>query len=263
MTRGSGSSGSPALPRLADLTLGIVLALALAGGCSRSGSSPPPAPTRSSRSSSASYQATATTSAISAPTRWSILIRETLTRPGRDQGPGDGQPSSRRAWPARCWSTTPQLASFTPAKAGSKPAYGGWNSPCGQLMQHQPVQVVYGPGTFLNRAVAAVNTAGRTLDDRRADRDHEPPRPGAYRLATSRGIEQGAGPAGRDRGRRSSQHQQQIQQLEQLDLQLGHHRHAVDRRPAVHPRRSCSTRRAASTSPRRGSPTCSRPPTRR
>src|SRR2546421_7998919 len=35
--------------------------------------------------------------------------------------------------------------------------YGGWSSPCGRLMKTKPVQVVYGPGTFLNRAVKAVN----------------------------------------------------------------------------------------------------------
>ncbi|HZU39627.1 MAG TPA: MMPL family transporter [Solirubrobacteraceae bacterium] len=52
-----------------------------------------------------------------------------------------------------------KLYSFTPAAAGTQPPYGGWSSPCGQLMRMRAVQVVYGPGTFLNRAVAAVNTA--------------------------------------------------------------------------------------------------------
>ena len=51
-----------------------------------------------------------------------------------------------------------QLQAFTPAPAGSQTPYGGWGSPCGKLMKAQPAQVVYGPGTFLNRAVAAVNT---------------------------------------------------------------------------------------------------------
>ena len=52
----------------------------------------------------------------------------------------------------------PQLEAFTPAPAGSATPYGGWGSPCGKLMKARPAQVVYGPGTFLNRAVAAVNT---------------------------------------------------------------------------------------------------------
>ena len=51
-----------------------------------------------------------------------------------------------------------QLHAFTPAPAGSAAPYGGWSSPCGKLMRAKPVQVVYGPGTFLNHAVAAVNT---------------------------------------------------------------------------------------------------------
>jgi hypothetical protein len=45
---------------------------------------------------------------------------------------------------------------FTPAKPGSEPPYGGWASPCGHLMKSKPVQVVYGPATFLNQAVVAV-----------------------------------------------------------------------------------------------------------
>jgi uncharacterized protein len=50
-----------------------------------------------------------------------------------------------------------QLQAFTPAPPGTQAPYGGWNSPCGKLMKARPAQVVYGPGTFLNRAVAAVN----------------------------------------------------------------------------------------------------------
>jgi uncharacterized protein len=50
-----------------------------------------------------------------------------------------------------------QLQAFTPAPPGTQTPYGGWSSPCGGLMKARPAQVVYGPGTFLNRAVAAVN----------------------------------------------------------------------------------------------------------
>src|SRR6202012_3775146 len=45
---------------------------------------------------------------------------------------------------------------FTTAPA-SQPPYGGWHSPCGKLRKAKAVEVVYGPGTFLNRAVAAVD----------------------------------------------------------------------------------------------------------
>ncbi len=50
-----------------------------------------------------------------------------------------------------------QLGAYTPAPAGSSTAYGGRSSPCGRLMAAKPVQAVYGPGTFLNQAVTAVN----------------------------------------------------------------------------------------------------------
>src|SRR5947209_1989828 len=43
-----------------------------------------------------------------------------------------------------------QLHSFVPAASGSQPPYGGYSSPCGKLATARYVQVVYGPGTFLN-----------------------------------------------------------------------------------------------------------------
>jgi len=51
-----------------------------------------------------------------------------------------------------------QAQAFEPAPTGALPAYGGARSPCGKLMRFKPVQAVYGPGTFLNRAVTAVNS---------------------------------------------------------------------------------------------------------
>ena len=50
-----------------------------------------------------------------------------------------------------------QLGAYTAAPAGSSTPYGGRRSPCGRLMAAKPVQAVYGPGTFLNQAVTAVN----------------------------------------------------------------------------------------------------------
>jgi hydrophobe/amphiphile efflux-3 (HAE3) family protein len=49
-----------------------------------------------------------------------------------------------------------QLGAYTTAPASSTP-YGGRKSPCGRLMAAKAVQAVYGPGTFLNQAVTAVN----------------------------------------------------------------------------------------------------------
>jgi hydrophobe/amphiphile efflux-3 (HAE3) family protein len=49
-----------------------------------------------------------------------------------------------------------QLAAYTEAPIQAPP-YGGWSSPCGQLMRERPVKAVYGPASFLNQAVIAIN----------------------------------------------------------------------------------------------------------
>jgi uncharacterized protein len=79
-----------------------------------------------------------------------------------------------------------QLHSFIPARSGATP-YGGWGSPCGKLMRYRPAQVVYGPGTFLNRAVAAVNQQMVALETQAGDAilsaEHA-----AFELALGRGY---------------------------------------------------------------------------
>ena len=75
-----------------------------------------------------------------------------------------------------------QLQAFTPAPAGSQTPYGGWSSPCGGLAKTQPAQVVYGPGTFLNRAVAAVNQQIAAIEDG-AQQAVQSARQNAYKLA--------------------------------------------------------------------------------
>ncbi len=77
-----------------------------------------------------------------------------------------------------------QLEAFTPAPAGSTP-YGGWNSPCGHLAKARPAQVVYGPGTFLNRAVAAVNTEIEQIESS-AQQTVQTAKTSAYKLALAR-----------------------------------------------------------------------------
>jgi hypothetical protein len=109
------------------------------------------------------------------------------------------------------------LRAFTPA--ASHAPYGGWSSPCGGLMRMKPAQVVYGPGTFLNRAVAAVNSEigammqGVTTSVKTAEA-------GAFRLAKGKGESnrqalQTATSAGK------LEYQQQLQTLEQLALNSG------------------------------------------
>jgi hydrophobe/amphiphile efflux-3 (HAE3) family protein len=112
-----------------------------------------------------------------------------------------------------------QLQSFVPAKPGSAAPYGGYDSPCGKLMRAKAVQVVYGPGTFLNRAVAAVNiqieamVAGVKKSIANAER-------AAYQLAIGRhlGVKQ-AQTAAKAAG--ALEQQQQAQQLAQLYLNSG------------------------------------------
>jgi uncharacterized protein len=112
-----------------------------------------------------------------------------------------------------------QLASFTPARPGSKPPYGGYGSPCAKLMKNRPAQVVYGPGTFLNRAVAAVNTQVRALLTS-AQTTVANVENNAYKLALARGMstaqaQRVANSAG------TLQKQQELQQLERLYLDSG------------------------------------------
>jgi hypothetical protein len=50
------------------------------------------------------------------------------------------------------------LAAYVPVAAGKAQPAGGRDSPCGKLMRTRAAKVVYGPASFLNHAVAAVNT---------------------------------------------------------------------------------------------------------
>ncbi len=55
--------------------------------------------------------------------------------------------------------------SLQPVAVDRARPYGGDSSPCGTLMRERPAQVVYGPGTFLNQAVAAVNRQLTAVED--------------------------------------------------------------------------------------------------
>jgi hypothetical protein len=80
------------------------------------------------------------------------------------------------------------LRADVPARAGSHAAYGGPGSPCGALMRHRPALVVYGPGTFINRAVAAINgSLAGALAGVRADGNRAAA--AAERLARARGLD--------------------------------------------------------------------------
>ncbi len=112
-----------------------------------------------------------------------------------------------------------QLQSFQPAPPGAHAPYGGYSSPCGKLMAHKPVQVVYGPGTFLNRAVAAVQTQVQALL-RGAQQAIASARAAATQLAVGRGLSR---KQAQEAGNAAAQleQQRQLQQLEQLYLSSG------------------------------------------
>jgi hypothetical protein len=58
-----------------------------------------------------------------------------------------------------------KLAAYVPVNAATARPYGGSGGPCAALMRMHAAKVVYGPGTFLNRAVAAVNSQLSKLVD--------------------------------------------------------------------------------------------------
>jgi hydrophobe/amphiphile efflux-3 (HAE3) family protein len=111
-----------------------------------------------------------------------------------------------------------QLGAYTEAPPGTPP-YGGPASPCGKLMRAHAVKAVYGPATFLNHAVAAVNQLILSMS-RGAQQAISTAQQDAYKLALgehksrqqAQQIAQAAG---------TLAEQQQLQQAEALALQSG------------------------------------------
>jgi uncharacterized protein len=138
------------------LTVGIMLALALGGGVLALGLKPSAGTDTFVSRSSASSQATADDQRNFGDDAVVVLIREPL---GDLVGTRDlATVTALEACLAGQYAVHNQsLDAFTPAAAGTHAPYGGWGSPCGRLMKADAVKVLYGPGTFLNRAVAAVN----------------------------------------------------------------------------------------------------------
>jgi hydrophobe/amphiphile efflux-3 (HAE3) family protein len=200
------------------LTIGIVLALALAGGVLALGLKPSAGTDTFVSRSSASFQATANDQRNFGDDAVIVLIREPLTDlVGTPDLTTVTQLEACLAgqYPVR----DPKLQAFTPAAAGTHSAAGGPGSPCGKLMASDAVKVVYGPGTFLNRAVAAVNTQIQGLLTS-ARQSVTTAQRSAYALALRRGL-------GRRRARSEAsaagqfEEQQQLQTLAHLYLNSG------------------------------------------
>jgi len=139
------------------VTLGIVLALALGGGALALRLQPNTSSDTFVSRSSPTYQASLDDNKHFGGDPVVILIREPLTDLVETKDLATLS-QLEACLAGQTLVANQQLEAFTPAPAGSATPYGGWGSPCGKLMKAQPAQVVYGPGTFLNRAVAAVNT---------------------------------------------------------------------------------------------------------
>ncbi|HEY2260920.1 MAG TPA: MMPL family transporter, partial [Solirubrobacteraceae bacterium] len=198
------------------LTLSIVVALAVGGGLLSLGLRPSAGTDTFVGRSSSSYRATADDQRHFGDDAVIILIRESL--PNLVQTKDLATVTQLEACLAGQYVTAnSNLRAFTPV-ANHAP-YGGQNSPCGELMRTQPAQVVYGPGTFLNRAVAAVNTQiagmmkGVTTSVKTAELN-------AFKLAIGKGLSKKAALTDATAAGRL-EYQQQLQTLERLALNSG------------------------------------------
>ncbi len=146
--------------RRPTLTVSVVVALALAGGILALGLRPAAGIDTFVSASSGSYRATADEQRHFGDDAVVILVSEPL---GQLLGTGDLTTISRlEACLAGQYVAVNSTVQAELPVGGHAP-YGGWHSPCGRLMKSRAARVVYGPGTFLNRAVAAVNSQVRSM----------------------------------------------------------------------------------------------------
>jgi hypothetical protein len=199
------------------LTLGIVLALALAGGLLALGLEPDASTGTFVSSSSATFKATDNDHRHFGGDAVVVLIREPLT--DLVETKDLATLSQLEACIAgQVIVANQSLGAFTPA-TGNQRAYGGPGSPCGHLMKTKPVQVVYGPGTFLNRAVTAVIDQVRGMIGS-ANQAVQRYAQAAYQLALAKHLSRKQASAAATAAGQLA-YQQQIQQLEQLAVQSG------------------------------------------
>jgi hydrophobe/amphiphile efflux-3 (HAE3) family protein len=200
------------------LTIGIVLALAIGGGVLALGLEPSAGTDTFVSKSSPSYKATADDQRHFGDDAVIVLIHEPLTDLVETKDLAT-ETQLEACFAGQYVVANNTLRAFTPVKPGTHAPYGGDDSPCGKLARAQAVQAVYGPGTFLNRAVAAVNTqiaamlAGVKTSVRNAERS-------AYKLAIGRGLDRAQALKDADAAGQLED-QQQLQSLEQLAVQSG------------------------------------------
>jgi uncharacterized protein len=200
------------------LTLGIVLALAIGGGALALRLKPNAGSDTFVSRSSSSFQATDEDHRRFGGDAVVILVRESL--PNLVETNDLAILTQLEACLAgQVVVPNEQLQSFTPAPAGAQQPYGGPGSPCAKLMRSRAVQVVYGPGTFLNRAVAAVNQQIQSLI-KGAQQTVTTAERNAYQLAIGRGLSRQQALTDAKAAGQLAQ-QQQYEQLAQMYLQSG------------------------------------------
>lgn len=174
---------SGAAARRPILMVAIVLVMALAGGILALGLRPSAGIDTFVSGSSPAYRATADDQRHFGDDAVIILIHEKLTHlvQTRELATITQLEACLGGQYVRVNTT---LRAFT---AVAHAPYGGWGSPCGYLMRFHAAQVVYGPGTFLNQAVAAINTGiGTMISNARAASTSAGQK--AYALALGRGM---------------------------------------------------------------------------
>ncbi len=165
------------------LTLAIVVVAALGGGVLALQLKPSTGTDTFVSRSSSSYRATAQDDRNFGSDPIVILIRERLNDLVQT-GDLDRVSFLEACLAGQYVASNQRLAAFTPIVHAP---YGGWKSPCGKLMKAKPVEAVYGPGTFLNRAVVAVNTEVSALEAG-ARQQVVSAEQSAYQLAVARGL---------------------------------------------------------------------------
>ena len=151
-----------------------------------------------------------------------------------------------------------QLGAYTEVP-GQAP-YGGWGSPCGRLMRSQPVKAVYGPATFLNHAVVAINqTIGTMTHSAQLSSQRQSTTPMSSRSASTRVAGRPNSsrrpPAAWPSSKNSSRRRRSRTSLGLL--------RSLGSTTSSSSHRWCSMPRAVLTSPRRGSPISSQRRARR
>jgi hydrophobe/amphiphile efflux-3 (HAE3) family protein len=199
------------------ITLGVVIALALAGGLAALGMQTDAGTDTFVSGSAPSARATADDHRHFGGDPVVILVREPLTDliETKDlaivselEGCLAGQTILANQ----------NLGAFVTAPPTQRP-YGGWRSPCGRIRRSGDIEVVYGPGTFLNRAVTAVNQQVGQMIAAANQAVHRVEQ-SAYQLALDRHLsakqaQEAATAAGQ------LEYQQQLQGLEYLYFQSG------------------------------------------